>query len=647
MPPKGRRQSPAIREWGHSEGFPLTEVSVDAEYDGIVTNVGPYGVFVNFGAMKDGLLKVPAKIGRGFKRGMEVSRLVVLSCDPDSGRVVLSPQDETQLPEPPPKRSSSRTGREGSRGPAKASKDTRRPREWGHDGQTPLEDLQEDDVWDGTITNVGPSGVFVDIGAVRDARLNVPAKIGRRFRVGDFIGDCRIESIDVANGRLSVTLDDPEEVVRDLPPKERPKAKAAPKAKSTPKAQAVATAPRRSSPPRAKAKPTQAKVSTIERLRVGQYVDGVVANKSQFGIFVDIGIGKDAKLQVPKRLMSRFRRKDEITGMRVESVDLEKVQVAVSIEDPELVEESAAQAPPLRSSPAAKKAAAKPKATAKPKAKAKGQQDWSHPNALPISSFKVGQTADGIVTNIGPQGVFVDINAVRDGVLQLPREIAKQFRVDDEVQDMTIEAVDLKTERITLVLEDPELKEPGPMSPPRKMLATRPEAKKANVAPASKAQAKAKPKAKAKGAGAESWSHDDGIPLEELVVGSETTGVVTNRGQFGVFLDIGAVKDGKLRLGRNEWRKFRKGDEVEYVVIEHVDMDTEQIALGLAYELDDAPVEYVEEAPVNSSARRPKAKPKAARQPSPGVSTGVATRPTRSAVATRPGTAKAQARRKA
>merc|ERR1719443_841713 len=152
-----------------------------------------------------------------------------------------------------------------------------------------------------------------------------------------------------------------------------------------------------------------------------------------------------------------------------------------------------------------------------------------------------------------------------------------------------------------LSLEDPELKEPGGKGGS----AARRKSPEAKSGGKGEAKAKAKPKAKpaAKAKQAKSWGHDGGMPLEELEVGTEVSGVVTNRGSFGVFLDFGAVKDGKLRLKKDEWRKFRKGDEVEEMVIENVDLSNGQISLALTYELGDEPEELIEEAP-----RQPKAK---------------------------------------
>lgn len=590
--------------------MPLSEVEVDAEVNGIVTNVGPYGVFVDFGAVKDGLLRVDKKAGRGFRRGMEVRGMVVLSCDPESGRVVLQP-DETTLPEPPPRRAASQARSaswQGSRLP-------RQPRRWDHDEATPLEELTEGDVFEGVVTNVSPFGVFVDIGAVRDARLMVPVKIGRCFRIGDVVQNCTLEVVDLERNRLGASLPDPEEAVRDLPPKERaprPKAKAKPKAKGKAKPKARVE------------RPAEDGYIPIEDLKVGTMCDGIVSNRNPYGIFVNIGCEKDARLQVPRSVGSKFRRGDEVYGMKIESVDLERYQITVSLDDPELsvddVEEeqpvppapapatpAAAKRAASTPAPAAKRAAsaggaraAAPRPTAKPTLKAQRDTSYDHPNALPISRFRVGSTVNGVVTGIGPRGVSVDIGAVNDGLLQLPRAIAKQFQVDDEVHGMTVDEVDRPAERILLSLDDPELEEPEDTAPPARSSGraagpvepgARAKSKgKAKPKPgamaleprAKPAAAKTKPRGKAAaqaGAGKD-WSHPGAIRIEDLEVGTEIAGVVTNTGQFGVFVDIGAERDGKLRLARRFWRNFKAGDEVDGLVVEEVDPDSRQIWLS-------------------------------------------------------------------
>eukprot|EP00913_Durusdinium_trenchii_P022933 g21534.t1 len=74
------------KDWTHDGATPLSDVDTNASYTGTVTNVGQFGVFVDFGAVKDGLLKVPSKLGRRLRKGMQIEDLTILSIDPDAGK---------------------------------------------------------------------------------------------------------------------------------------------------------------------------------------------------------------------------------------------------------------------------------------------------------------------------------------------------------------------------------------------------------------------------------------------------------------------------------------------------------------------------------------------------------------------------------
>jgi len=488
MPPKGKKAPEEEEEeeeeqgekadWSHPDAALLEEIEVDAVYDGVVTNVNNFGVFVNFGAVKDALLRVPIAVKRAYKKGMALRGLRCVACDPDAGKVVLQP-DEQDLLEPPPKKppqakaeaksvGKKAGGGEGSNKPKKS---------WDHPEGRSLEEISVGDVFSGTVTNVSPSGVFLDIGLARDARLSVTTKIGRCFRVKDTVPGCTVESFDLERGRVTVVLDDPEAVVKDLPPK-APKERA-PKAQSQPEAKSKAKAQ-----PKAKTTPKPPMASRedrilIEELEVGAIVDGTVSNKSQAGLFIDIGCEKDARLNVPRNVGQQFMRGDEVYGMKIESVDLEKNQISVILEDPQLEE---FQMPAARAKPAPKpkaKAAAKsqleevqmPAARAKPapkpKEKAAAKSQAQKPGGLPVTRFRPGANADGIVTGVTNQGVYVDIGAVTDGLLKLPRALALQFRVGDEVHGMEVESVDKEKERVILSLEEPALEEPAPQPKPK------------------------------------------------------------------------------------------------------------------------------------------------------------------------------------
>lgn len=567
----------------------LSEIDMDAEYTGIVTNVGPYGVFVDFGAIKDGLLKVPTKVGRGFKRGMEVQGMTILSCDPDTGKVVLQP-DEDALPEPPPRNprptsappkrglglattGGGRGGGKGGRGSGQRRAQTRsptrtggKPKDWSHADAKPIDDFEEGQAVEGTVTNVSPQGVFVNIGAVRDARLSVPARIGRRFRIGDAVANCTLDTIDYEMGRMTLVLEDPEAAVEGLAPKSRGGGGR------------DAAEPRAARPPAQESPPM-----SLGDLQVGSIVDGFVSNKNQFGVFIDIGCKKDAKLLVSKSMGQRFQKGDEVCGMTIETVDVARNQISVTLEEPELsIDGDAGPEEPRGQAPKQTRPKAKPKSQAAKPAPAPKKKA---PGALrsQLGRYKVGQDVDGIVTSIANLRIVLDIRAPCDAILKVPRAIAKQFRLGDEVHGMTIDRVDLDNEEIILSLDDPELEEPeGSASQPKKA-AAKPKAK-------SKA-ASAKPAAKKAAPASKDWGHEDGMALEDFEVGAELTGTVTNSGNFGVFVNIGAVKDGKLNVPKQHFKKFKKGAEVE-VVVEEIDAEAGQISVVLhdegAYFSEDA-----------------------------------------------------------
>ena len=93
-----------------------------------------------------------------------------------------------------------------------------------------LDEIQLGDIFDATVTNVGPFGVFLDVGAVKDARLNVPRAVGRSFKRGDRV-ECVIDKVDFEMQRMSAQ-------VAEQRPKARPKATAKTSAKAKPAAKA-------------------------------------------------------------------------------------------------------------------------------------------------------------------------------------------------------------------------------------------------------------------------------------------------------------------------------------------------------------------------------------------------------------------------
>jgi len=69
----------------------------------------------------------------------------------------------------------------------------------------------------------------------------------------------------------------------------------------------------------------------------------------------------------------------------------------------------------------------------------------------------------------------------------------------------------------------------------------------------------------------EGWKHEGGIPVQDVKVGSKVSGVVTNSSfSFGVFVNFGCVKDGKIAVPVGDWNKYRVGDRVENLVVNRV-----------------------------------------------------------------------------
>lgn len=71
----------------------------------------------------------------------------------------------------------------------------------------------------------------------------------------------------------------------------------------------------------------------------------------------------------------------------------------------------------------------------------------------------------------------------------------------------------------------------------------------------------------------EGWRHDGGLLVEDIQVGARVDGTVTNSSAtFGVFLNFGCVKDGRLIVPTNDWKKYRVGDAVRGMIVNKVDI---------------------------------------------------------------------------
>lgn len=396
---------PPIRHSSRDERrdrIPLSDVQVGDCHDGAVVTISRHGVFVDFGAVKDGLLRTT---NREFHVGDPV-RVTVYSCDLESSRVQL------ELAGAAPSQSHRPLSRPRKKEAGSLNMIVQRDTAPDGRARVPLEELQPNVPVRGVVKNVGQYGTFFDIGAEGDARL---ASGTRRFRRGDVV-DLLVDWVDTTLRRIQVSLASPAEDAREAPVQEH----------------------------------TAKEVSVVDTFRVGQYVNGTVHRVALPNIFVNIGA--IATLSVVPHVARQLRRGDELYGMRIDALDRTHGRIEVSLDDPQLE---------------------MPKAEWKPweswdgwyswgwqaEWQEKDQSEWSDAQSSGPhhGHLRVGGFVDGTVTRVTSKAVYVDIGVGIDGFLAVPRSLAAQFLVDDQIKDMTVDHVHHRTGRVHLSINDPKL----------------------------------------------------------------------------------------------------------------------------------------------------------------------------------------------
>eukprot|EP00931_Biecheleriopsis_adriatica_P025061 TRINITY_DN15487_c0_g1_i2.p1 TRINITY_DN15487_c0_g1~~TRINITY_DN15487_c0_g1_i2.p1 ORF type:complete len:428 (+),score=91.41 TRINITY_DN15487_c0_g1_i2:35-1318(+) len=371
------------------------------------------------------------------------------------GRPPKSAGKEEEVEVAAPARSSSQS----SQRPRRPRQSEKPQRSWDHPEGLKFDDLTVDSIVTGIIVNVSDSGLFADIGYERNVLIACKKRYWRRFRRGDILEDLVVLSVDVDNRRAVVTMEDPEDSL-------------------------------------------QANRAPLEELEEGSYVNGIVDQKNQYGIFVNIGCEHcHGRLHVPRFMSRQFQRGQVLRDLCITTLDLENMRVGLMLDDldaataeVEMVSLHAlgenANAPPPSKVPASKPKA-KPKAEttrAKPKAKAKADAVDDHdkdkpaaesrpkqqakskaaptPEEAPAMPFEVGSLVDGVVAAINERGVQVDIGAPKRGILEVPADLKDEFQRGDRVQGMKVEKISA-TGVATLSMDDPELEVDEPPPPPR------------------------------------------------------------------------------------------------------------------------------------------------------------------------------------
>ncbi len=275
---EGASYTPVAEE---EEGRPrrLKDLEPGMELEGRVTSIALYGIFVDVGVGRDGLVHISEMSDTRIDSPSDVVQIGdtvkvrVKSVDPDGRRISLtmrSPEREGQA--------------RGGRGRKKPELDRER-----------LASLRVGDTVEGTVTGIAPFGVFVDIGVGKDGLVHISELAeGRIDRAEDAVQvgqtyTFKLLEVDAEGTRISLSL--------------------------------------------RRAQRTQ----RMQQLDKGQIVEGTISGIAPFGAFVDIGVGRDGLVHISELASDRVNRVEDVVNVgdkvtvRVLDVDSQSKRISLSM----------------------------------------------------------------------------------------------------------------------------------------------------------------------------------------------------------------------------------------------------------------------------------------------------------------------------
>jgi transcriptional accessory protein Tex/SPT6 len=158
----------------------------------------------------------------------------------------------------------------------------------------------------------------------------------------------------------------------------------------------------------------------LAALRVGDNVEGTVTGIAQFGVFVDIGVGKDGLVHVSELAEGRIEKAEDAVQVgqtytfKILEVDADGTRISLSL-----------------------------------RRAARGQR---------MQQLEKGQILEGTVSGLAPFGAFVDIGVGRDGLVHISEltegridKVEDAVKVGDKVTVRVLE-IDPGSKRISLTL---------------------------------------------------------------------------------------------------------------------------------------------------------------------------------------------------
>jgi predicted RNA-binding protein with RPS1 domain len=283
----------------------LKDLQPGMELEGRVTSIALYGIFVDIGVGRDGLVHISEMSDTRIDTPSDLVqigdtvRVRVKSVDLDAKRISLTMRTGA---------GEKGEGARGGRGrPRRAEVDKER-----------LASLKVGDVVEGVITGYAPFGAFADIGVGKDGLIHVSELAEGRVekpedavKVGDRL-QFKVLEVDPEGARISLSL-------------------------------------RRAQ-----------RSQKMQGLEVGQILDGTVSGIAPFGAFVDIGVGRDGLVHISALSNTRVNRVEDVVKVgdkvkvKVLEVDPQSKRISLTMrleEAPPPAEVEAEEAPP-RAQPA-------------------------------------------------------------------------------------------------------------------------------------------------------------------------------------------------------------------------------------------------------------------------------------------------------
>lgn len=317
----------------------------------------------------------------------------------ETAEVAIPSAEAAQVETAPGTEASAEPAAEASYVPPEES-DSGRPRR--------VKDLTPGMELEGRITSIALYGVFVDIGVGRDGLVHISEMSDTRIdspsdvvKIGDIV-KVRVKSVEPDGRRISLTMRS-----KERPTEQRSRGR----------------------------KKTEINRESLAALRVGDNVTGTITGISNFGVFVDIGVGKDGLVHVSELAEGRIEKPEDVVQVgqsytfKVLEVDADGARISLSLR--------------------------------------RAQRSQR------MQQLEKGQILEGTVSGLAPFGAFIDIGVGRDGLVHISElsegrvgKVEDAVKVGDKVTVRVLE-VDSQNKRISLslLLEERPAEELGAEAP--------------------------------------------------------------------------------------------------------------------------------------------------------------------------------------